>query len=120
VDMTETHIEHRRGTDRELVGWIRPSGEDFVAVDLLGRDVTGEVDWLDAEEALEELGIGYLADAYELRLESGEWLRVRVTEVTPETIGLTVDDGAFNVIGGEKQLYSARFPLDPNELRPAA
>ena len=86
MDMTETPIEHRRGTDRELIGWIRPSGDDFVAVDLLGRDVTDEVGWLDAEGALEGLGIGYLADAYELRLDSGEWLPVRVTEVSASSI----------------------------------
>ncbi len=79
-------IEHRRGTDRELLGCIQAVGEHFMAVDLLGRARTSAVDWLAAEEALDALGLGYLAEPYELRLESGAWLRVRITEVSTESI----------------------------------
>src|SRR5437868_4601981 len=63
-------IEHRRG-DGERVGRIIPRGDDFVVVDLLGRERGGPVDWLGAEEALDALGIGYLADIYVLTLENG-------------------------------------------------
>jgi hypothetical protein len=66
----DSWIEHRRG-DGELVGWMRPEGEGFVAVDLLGRDRSAAVEWLEAEELLDELGIGYLADAYLLRRGGG-------------------------------------------------
>ena len=75
--MPEDWIEHRRGLDGELLGWMIPVDGGFVAIDLLGRARTDVVDWLNAEEALDDLGIGYLADPYELRLDSGEWLRVR-------------------------------------------
>lgn len=42
-------IPHRRSTDRELVGWVRPAGEEWVAVSLFGSEITGEVDWTEAE-----------------------------------------------------------------------
>lgn len=63
-------IEHRR-PDGERIGWMRPEGKDFVPVDLLGRDLSPAADWLSAERALNEAGIGYLADPYELRLDDG-------------------------------------------------
>ncbi|QDZ14529.1 hypothetical protein [Humibacter ginsenosidimutans] len=109
-----TWIEHRRA-DRELVGWIRPEGDDFVVVDLLGRERTDAVDWLTAEERFDSLGIGYLADAYELLLDDGTWLRVRITEVSSETIRVKRDDwGAIDIPLLE---YTLPFPMPPR-LRP--
>lgn len=107
-------IEHRRG-DRELVGWMVPSGEDFVVVDLLGRERGGPVDWLTAEEALEELGIGYLADIYMLTLEDGRDLRVRIAEVSPA--GITVKKDDFGAVGVPQLYFSLGFPA-PATLRP--
>src|SRR5690606_28864964 len=79
-------IEHRRA-DRELVGWIALEGDDFLAYDILGRQVTSEpVDWLAAEELLDELGIGYLADRYLLTLPDGTERPVRITEVNTQRI----------------------------------
>jgi hypothetical protein len=116
-------IEHRRG-DGELLGWMRVAGaadgsDGFVVIDLLGRernDLTRgrAVDWLDAEAALDRLGIGYLADPYELLLDDGRWLRVRITEVSTERVRVTRDDwGAIDVpaVG-----YTLGFPA-PAELR---
>lgn len=54
-------IDYRRD-DGELLGWICPHDDDFIAIDRLGRLTTGVVDWLEAEEALEAIGLGYLAD----------------------------------------------------------
>lgn len=109
-------IEHRRG-DRELVGWIRAEGDGFVVVDLLGRQRTDVVDWLSAEETLDSLGIGYLADPYELLLDDGRWLRVRITEVSPDRITVKRDDwGAIDIPLLE---YTVAFPMPP-QLRPIA
>ena len=59
-------IEHRR-SDGEHLGWMVPVGDGFHIVDLLGRQRTETpVNWLDAEEAFETLGIGYLANRYSL------------------------------------------------------
>jgi hypothetical protein len=107
--MDEQWIPHRRGMDGELLGWLRPAGDGFVAVDLLGRPHTEVVDWLTAEESLEERGIGYLADPYELRLDTGEWLRVRITEVS--TTGITVKKDDWGAIDSPQVMYSLPFPI---------
>ncbi|ERK73597.1 hypothetical protein [Leifsonia aquatica] len=110
----EDWIEHRRA-DGERVGWMRPEGEGFVPVDLLGREVSGAVDWLTAEETLDGIGIGYLADLYELRLDDGSWLRVRLAEVSPNRIVAKQDD--FGAVGAPQLYYTLPFPL-PDTLRP--
>ena len=107
-------IEHRRG-DRELVGWMRPEGEGFVVVDLLGREISPELDWFAAEELLDAHGIGYLADPYELQLPDGHWLRVRILEVSTDEIRVKRDDwGAIDV---PLLQYTLPFPMPP-QLRP--
>ena len=116
--MSEADTPHRRGTDRELVGWIRASGDDFVAIDLLGRQVTAPTDWVTAEEALDELGIGYLANRFEY-FDGNEWVPVRISETSSNGIGLLVDHGAVGVIGAPQQRLTAAFPLDPQQLRQA-
>jgi hypothetical protein len=106
-------IEHRRG-DRELVGWLRPEGEGFVAIDLLGREISGELDWLDGEELLEERGIGYLADRYELQMDDGRWLLVRIGEVSPERIRVKKED--WGDVNATAVYYEVEFPM-PATLR---
>ncbi|MEK8225110.1 hypothetical protein NKG05_01620 [Oerskovia sp. M15] len=44
-------------------------GRGWVAVSLLGHDLTGAVDWLDAEEALDSTGLSWLADVWMLEGE---------------------------------------------------
>lgn len=96
---------------------MSPRGEGFIVIDLLGRERTSELDWLAAEEYLEELGIGYLADPFELRLPEGTWLRVRLTEVSESAIRVKKDDwGDINATPLE---FLLPFPL-PDTLRPLA
>ena len=109
--MRDDWIEHRRGIDRERLGWMKPVGDSFVAVDLLGRDVTEPVDWLTAEQALDDLGIGYLADIYELQLESGTWLRVRLVEVHEHEIRVKKDD--FGDMTAPQLYYTVANPMPP-------
>jgi len=111
----EDWIEHRRAGDRERLGWITPEGDGFVAHDALGRPITGTVDWLEAEEALDERGLQWLADLWQLDLPDGSRARVRLVEVTPERVVVKVDDfGAVDVV---TQSYVLPFPA-PDELRP--
>jgi len=77
---------HRRG-DGELIGWIRPEGDDWVAVDLLGREASDAVDWLEAEEALEARGLSWLAEIWMLERNAGDPLRVKLVEITPGAVG---------------------------------
>lgn len=113
--MPEDWIEHRRGIDGELLGWMRPQGEGFVVIDLLGRERSAALDWLDAEELLEGLGIGYLADPFELRLESGAWLRVRLGEVSSRRIRVKKDD--WGDMTAPQLFYDLPFPPG-DALRP--
>ncbi len=108
-------IEHRRGGDRERLGWIRPEGDCFVAHDALGRETTGTVDWLTAEEALEERGLHWLADLWQLDLPDGTRDRVRIVEVTPDRVVVKGDD--FGAVDMVTQNYVLPFPA-PDALRP--
>lgn len=116
--MRDDWIEHRRGLDGELIGWMRPDGDGFVVIDLLGRDRTGVLDWFDAEAALDDLGIGYLADIYELRSDEPAavdgWLRVRIAEVSPVRVRVKQDDGG--AVGAPQIYYDLPFPA-PESLR---
>ncbi|MCS5495832.1 hypothetical protein NY547_01080 [Cnuibacter physcomitrellae] len=113
--MSSERIEHRRGADGEILGWIEPRDEGFVAIDLLGRERTGVVDWLTAEEALEAVGLSYLADPHELLLETGEWLRVRIAEVGPNEIRVKKDD--WGAVGAPQVYFTLPMPVSEDRLR---
>jgi len=108
-------IEHRRAGDRERLGWIRTDGEEFVAVDALGRDITGPVDWLTAEETLEGLGLHWLTDPWQLTLPEGASTRVRIVELTPDRIVGKTDD--FGAPRSALRSYVLPFPA-PASLLP--
>lgn len=116
-----TWTPHRRD-DGELLGWIRPEGEAWVAVDVLGRPASRATEWLDAETALEQRGIAWLADPWMLEGEGERPLQVRIVEVTPDEEGrpgrivVKVDD-----FGDMSRPATARFVLAwpvPDRLRP--
>ena len=79
-------IEHRRADDRERLGWIRPDGDAWAAVDALGRDVVTGVDWLTAEEALDARGLRFLAEPWGLRMPDGRVQRVRITRLADDVM----------------------------------
>jgi hypothetical protein len=118
-------IEHRRA-DGEVVGWIVPDGEGFRVRDLLGRDRTPAgsndaaepLEWLAAEELLEELGIGYLADRWTLRLPDGSERPVRISEASPRGVTVVADEfGAASAVGGVLERFRLPFPVT-EELSP--
>ncbi|WP_366518573.1 hypothetical protein [Herbiconiux sp.] len=112
-----------------------------MAVDLLGRDRSAAVEWLAAEELLDELGIGYLADAYLLRRGGGAGVgegsgaaddlaagdptdevgggvydvRVRIVEVSTARIVVKRDD--FGDITASLEQFELPWPM-PDSLRP--
>lgn len=118
--ITADWTPHRRD-DRELLGWIRPDGDDWVAVDLLGREVTTPVEWLDAEDALEAGGLAWLAEVWMLETDEGA-IRVRIAEVTPpgavgETGRVVVHSDDFGAIDSPVTTYELAWPA-PAGLRP--
>lgn len=117
-------IEYRRRTDRELLGWIRLVGDSCTIVDLLGREDPTPRDWVEAEEALEERGLSWLAEPYELivprspgspRSADAEPLPVRIVGLSRDGIELKVED--FGDITAQVQTITLGFPA-PAELRP--
>lgn len=116
--LDETWMEHRRSGDREVLGWVRPEGDGFVAVDRLGRDLTDVVDWLEAEEALEARGLHWLGDVWQLSVDDRPPVRVRLVEVSPRRVLVKVDD--MNAVGaGDIPTYELPFPA-PLSLAPFA
>jgi len=116
-------IPHRRSPDDELIGWIRPEGDRFVAISLFGAEITGPLDWMDAEEALERHGLSWLADVWEL-VRDGRSIRVRIVEVSPGEsderpgrVRVKTDD--FGAIDMPYEVFDLPWP-PPAELRPMA
>lgn len=112
-------IEHRR-PDGEVLGWMIADGDGFRVHDLLGRERTPldgagrmtPVDWLVAEELLEELGIGYLADRWTLRLPDGSERPVRISEASPRGVVVLADEfGAASAVGAQPERFRLPFPV---------
>jgi hypothetical protein len=110
-------IEHRR-PDGEVLGWMSPDGEGFRVFDLLGRErtpggATGDpLEWLTAEELLEQLGIGYLADPWMLRLPGGAERPVRIGEASPRGVVVIADEyGAASAVGANPDRFALPFPV---------
>jgi hypothetical protein len=112
-------IEHRR-PDGETLGWMVAEGDGFRVHDLLGRVVSPEpLEWLDAEELLEDLGIGYLADRWTLTFPDGTQRPVRIAEASARGVTVVADEfGAASAVGGALERFRLPFPV-PAELRPA-
>jgi hypothetical protein len=95
-----------------------PDGHGFRVRDLLGREVTGDaVDWLEAEDMLDALGIGYLADRYALRLADGTERPVRISEASVHGVTVVADEfGAASADGATLDRFRLAFPVG-RELR---
>lgn len=106
----EEWIAHRR-EDGELVGWIRPAGDDWVAVSLLGWDVSDAVGWIEAEEALEDLGLRWLAEVWTLERPDGQPLRVRIVDLRPGRVVVQTDD--FGAVDASVERFVLDWPAPP-------
>jgi len=115
----ETWTPHRRD-DGELVGWIRPDGDEWVAIDLLGRPASASVDWLEAEATLEERGLAWLGEVWMLERADHDPVRVRLVEVTPGAAGeagrVVVHTDDFGDINAPVERFELPWPA-PGVLR---
>lgn len=112
--LPESWIEHRR-EDGELLGWIVPRGEHFDVIDLMGRPSARGVGWIEAERVLEDAGLSFLAEPFELQLGNGDWVRVRLVDVSPARIRAKTED--WGDINATVELHELPFPA-PETLRP--
>lgn len=109
-------MEHRR-PDGEVVGYIEMRGERFQPYDLAGRPIGEPLEWNDAEESIEQLGLAWLAEPYLADLDGER--RVRVTEIDREHIVFVADEfGASQAVGAAMlDRWVVTLPLTL-ELRP--
>lgn len=116
MTLPEEWIEHRR-EDGEPVGWMVPDGGQFRPMDILGRPVGGPVEWLAAEEALEERGLAFLAERHVLRGPQGGERPVRISQASPAGIVVVADEfGAASAVGAQAEVFHLPFPA-PESLR---
>ena len=74
--------------------------------------MTGSLDWLDAEELLDGLGIGYLADRWLLRLPDGTERPVRIAEASVRGVTVVADEyGAASAVGADPDRFRLPFPV---------
>jgi hypothetical protein len=118
--MTQPDGTPHRREDGELLGWIRPEGDLWVAVDILGREASAPVEWLDAEAVLDERGLAYLGEVWMLERPDAVPLRVRLVEVSPPAgqaegrVVVKTDD--FGAIDAPVTTYPLPWPA-PASLR---
>lgn len=106
----EEWFPHRRD-DGEVVGYIRADGDLWCGLDILGRPVVESVEWLEAEDALEDRGLQMLLEPHVL-VHEGRERRVRIVEVTPERVKVVDDeDRDANVIGAVHEVFTLSLPV---------
>ncbi len=98
-------IEHRRGHDDELLGFLVPSGGWFTPVTVFGYPIAEPTDREDAEGSLDRLGLSYLAERWELAREDQAPIQVEIVEASPQRVVVK------NVDFGSKLDYGTRFTL---------
>ena len=110
-------VEHRRASDGECLGWLRASDTDdsWVAIDLLGRVVGEPGDLDEVEAALDDRGLGYLADRYALVPDDGGREAVRIVEVNTREVVVKAED--FGAIDRPAVLTRLPWPVGPRSLR---
>lgn len=79
-------IAHRRGHDKEVLGYLRPVADRFEPMDLFGRALSEPAEYDDAESLLEERGLAYLAEPWLLVGSDGSRRRVRIIEVSANEV----------------------------------
>lgn len=90
-------VRHVRG-DGELIGYLAPQGDDlFTAMTLLGTPLGEPVDEWTAADALDDVGLSYLADRWILTDPEGSERPVVLVEASPERVMVAPADFALVV-----------------------
>ncbi|MGO1582813.1 MAG: serine/threonine protein phosphatase [Actinomycetaceae bacterium] len=82
-----TVFDHKRPDDGEHVGYLGMTDDGtFVPFDRLHRRLGVPMDLTEAESILEETGLLFLTAPWVLRLEDGQEVAVRITELRRDTV----------------------------------
>ena len=97
-------IPHIRD-DGEVIGWIDvdSAAPHIVPIDRLGRSLDPVTDWMDAEFALDELGLRFLMNHFRSSV-----LRVRIRQLYDDRIIVTT--AASDAIGDVGEEFVLTFP----------
>lgn len=87
-----TWIPYVRPSDEELVGYLVPQGDAMVPVTLFGYPLAESTDAASAQSTLEAISLACLAEPWQLRLDDGRTIRVRIREVNAERVVVVPDD----------------------------
>lgn len=82
----EDWIEHRREEDDELVGFLAPIGDRFIAMTVFGTPLAKPADRVDAEHLLNDSGLSYLAERWSLQIDDQSQISVEIVEASPEQV----------------------------------
>lgn len=116
----EDWVEHRRSSDREVVGYIAPAGDDVIAMSLLGTPMGEPGDWFDAEELLDQVGLSQLADPWWLSHDDAPDQKVAIVEVDREHVVVAHADFAL-VVGTPRDIGDRQvLPVPTDRLRPTS
>ncbi len=111
-------FEHVRGRDRERIGWIAMTPDDrFVPYDLLWRQVGEPSDLTATEAVLDELGLRYLAEKWEMVTEDGS-VAVQIVEITADTVAVAPVLDSENVALALDLTRRTTLPNPTDLLRP--
>lgn len=110
--------EHRRSSDREIVGYVAPVGDDVIAMSLLGTPMGEPGDWNDAEELLEQVGLSQLAAPWWLSHGDAPNQKVAIVEIDRERVVVVNADTAL-VVGVPRDVSDRQEIAVPTDrLRP--
>jgi len=101
--------EHRRSDDDALLGYLVGGADSVVPVTVFGYPLADGVPYFEAEQILDDAALGYLADPWFLQFDE-VWQRVRISDVSPDLVVVTLDDDRFDEDFGTR--FELPVPVD--------
>lgn len=106
---------HHRADDREHVGYLVPVGADLVRpATLVGTWLGGPSARDEAEEVLDEVGLSYLIEPWELVTEDGTAVRVVLLEISAERV-VVGEATSAQVVGAPVTEHSRVVLTNPSD-----
>lgn len=79
-------IEHRREDDGELVGFLAPIDDRFIAMTVFGSPLTEPSDRADVLDVLDTSGLSCLAERWQMQVDDQTQILVEIDEASRERV----------------------------------